>query len=64
MSAVLCLPACLCVSTAASCGQAPPRERVRTFTPTEGVVQPGELLEGVVSRLAGSPRPPGPLYVK
>ena len=23
MSAVLCLPACLCVSTAASCGQAP-----------------------------------------
>ena len=23
MSAVLCLPACLCVSAAASCGQAP-----------------------------------------
>ena len=28
MSAVLCLPASLCVSTAASRGQAPPREHV------------------------------------
>ena len=28
MSAVLCLPACLCVSAAASRGQAPLRERV------------------------------------
>ena len=28
MSAVLCLPACLCVSAAASRGQAPPREGV------------------------------------
>ena len=32
MSAVLCLPACLCVSAAASRGQAPPRERFSTST--------------------------------
>ena len=30
VSAVLCLPACLCVSTAASRGQAPPPIRVKT----------------------------------
>ena len=29
MSAVLCVPACLCVSTAASRGQAPPGERFK-----------------------------------
>ena len=32
MSAVLCLPACLCVSAAASRGQAPPRERVKSVS--------------------------------
>ena len=36
MSVVLCLPAHLCVSTAASCGQAPPRERVKSVSPPRG----------------------------
>ena len=36
VSAVLCLPACLCVSAAAFRGQAPPRERVKSVSPPRG----------------------------
>ena len=45
MSAVLCLPACLCVSTAASCGQAPHGNASRAFH-RRGVTHPSSATRG------------------
>ena len=45
MSAVLCLPACLCVSTAASRGQAPHRNASNAFH-RRGVTHPSRATRG------------------
>ena len=45
MSAVLCLPACLCVSTAASRGQAPHRNASKAFH-RRGVTHPSRATRG------------------
>ena len=45
MSAVLCLPACLCVSAAASCGQAPHEKASKAFH-RRGVPHPSHATRG------------------
>ena len=53
MSAVLCLPTCLCVSAAASRGQAAPGERITTELPCNKLVPKGaeQLAHYAISRL-------------
>ena len=48
MSAELCLPACLCVSTAASRGQAPPRDASKLFH-CRGVTHPSRATRGCLN---------------